>query len=324
MATNVKFKSTVFSTLFSNPDVLRELYCALKGVTLPADIPVTVNTLENVLFMDMMNDVSFEIGGKLVVLIEHQSTINPNMAFRLLLYIARVYEKITGDKNIYASRLIPIPRPEFFVPYNGAAPYPDEKTIKLSDAFMNLPPFDLLKEESPVLELAVKVLNINAGKNEAVAQRCATLAEYSAFVAKVRELETELGDRETAIVQAVRYCRDHEILKEFLKKNAAEVLNMLMTEWNMDDALDFRYAEGIQEGIEKGIQEGMEKGMMEGIEKGIQEGLEKGIQEGMEKGIEREREEIARNALAQGVPLETILAITGLDEETIKNIQAKL
>jgi hypothetical protein len=54
--------------------------------------------LEGVLFKARMNDISFEIGDKLVVLIEHQSTINPNMPLRLLLYIGRVYEKILGDE----------------------------------------------------------------------------------------------------------------------------------------------------------------------------------------------------------------------------------
>jgi hypothetical protein len=88
VSVNSKYKDSVFSLLFSDPDVLRELYCALENVTLSPDVQVTVNTLENVLFMGVINDVSFEIGGKLIVLVEHQSTINPNMALRLLLYIA--------------------------------------------------------------------------------------------------------------------------------------------------------------------------------------------------------------------------------------------
>jgi hypothetical protein len=93
--------------------VLRAIYCALEGVSLPEDVPVTINTLEDVLFKDRMNDISFEIGGKLVILIEHQSTVNPNMALRLLMYVARVYEKIVEGKSIFTSKKIPIPRPEF-------------------------------------------------------------------------------------------------------------------------------------------------------------------------------------------------------------------
>ena len=105
--------------LFSEPGLLRELYCALENVTLPADVPVTINTLRDVLFMEKINDISFEIGGKLVILIEHQSTINPNMALRLLMYIARVYEKIIKDRDICSVRVVKVPRPEFFVLYNG-------------------------------------------------------------------------------------------------------------------------------------------------------------------------------------------------------------
>ncbi len=38
MDTNVKYKSSLFSFLFSDPDLLRELYCALDNVTLPAKV----------------------------------------------------------------------------------------------------------------------------------------------------------------------------------------------------------------------------------------------------------------------------------------------
>jgi hypothetical protein len=88
MSANRQYKDSVFSFLFSDPDTLRELYGALEGVTLPPDLPITINTLEGVLFRDRLNDISFIAGDTLVVLIEHQSTINPNMALRLLMYIA--------------------------------------------------------------------------------------------------------------------------------------------------------------------------------------------------------------------------------------------
>ena len=249
MGANTKYKDSVFSFLFSDPDLLRELYCALEGVTLPPDVPVRINTLRDVLFLDRINDISFEIGGKLVVLIEHQSTINPNMALRLLMYIARVYEKIIGEKNIYASRLIRIARPEFFVLYNGIAPFPDEQILKLSDAFEKTGSLGLPEKERVALELVVKVININRGKNEILVQKCKTLAGYSAFVAKVREYEKEREDKSEAMELAVRYCRDNDILKEFFEKNGTEVMNMLITEWNMDDALAVRFEEGREEGM---------------------------------------------------------------------------
>ena len=257
---------------------------SLTGLfSLPADVSVTINTLQDVLFLDRINDISFEIGGKLVVLIEHQSTINPNMALRLLLYIARVYEKIIGDKNIYESKLVTIPRPEFFVLYNGLSPFPDEKIVKLSDSFENTGSLGLSEKLPLALELAVKVVNINCGKNEVLAQKCKTLAGYSMFVAKVREFEKECGDKTESVKRAVKYCRDNNILRDFFEQNGSEVMNMLMTEWNWDDALAVRFEEGREEG----------------------------------------REEIARNALAEGLSPEVICAITGLDTETIMTLQAR-
>ena len=258
MKANTKFKNSVFTYLFSDPDVLRELYCALNGTTLPDDIPVVINTLEDVLFMDKINDISFEIGGKLVVLLEHQSTINPNVTLRLLLYIARVYEKIVEDMNIYSSVKLSIPLPEFYVLYNGIAPYPDEDTLKLSDLFKSIEPLGLLKRTHPVLELEVKVLNINEGKNKVIAQRCTILAQYSAFIAKEREYEKAGFSRKEAMKKAVYHCRKHDILKEFLEKNAKEVMNMLMTEWNWDDALAVRFDEGRYEGRTEGYKEVLE------------------------------------------------------------------
>ena len=255
MSTNKQFKASVFSFLFSKPDILRELYCALEGVSLPTDVPITINTLNIALFMNKINDISFEIGGKLVVLIEHQSTINPNMALRLLMYIARVYEKLIDDKKIYSSKQIKIPRPEFFVLYNGIDPYPDESISKLSYAFESTESLGL-PEKKNQLELVVRVININKGRNKAIAKRCRILSEYSAFIDKVREYEKEGMGREEAVKKAVIYCRNHDILKEFLKKNATEILNMLTTEWNWDDALAVRYEEGLEDGLEKGRKDG--------------------------------------------------------------------
>ena len=293
MNANTKYKDSVFSFLFSVPDLLRELYCALEGVTLPANIPVIINTLRDVLFMDRINDISFEIGRKLVILIEHQSTINPNIALRLLMYIARVYEKIIEDKNIYTSQLIRLPKPEFFVLYNGVSPYPDKEVLRLSDVFEQAVALGIPEKEIPSLELVVKVININHGRNEEIVQRCKTLNEYSAFIGKVREYEKEGHGKEEAMKKAVIYCREHDILKEFLETNATEVINMLMTEWNLEDAQQVWY----------------------------EDGLVKGREEGREEGRVNEQKEIARNALAEGASIEFVRKITGLDMETLLNLK---
>jgi len=272
MAANTKYKNSVFTLLFGDEDLLRKLYCALEGVTLPPDTPVKINTLSDALFMERINDISFEIGGKLVVLIEHQSTINPNIPLRMLMYIARVYEKtIGGDRGIYASRRMSVPSVEFIVVYNGTAPFPDEKTLRLSELFEGRESLGLPAREAPALELAVRVVNINHGRNAEIVCGCRELGWYSAFIAKVREFESGLGDLTEAIRRAVVYCCDRDILREFLEKHGTEVLNMLTREWKLEDALAVRYEEGLEEGREKGLEKGLEKG-----ERNIVEMLESG------------------------------------------------
>jgi hypothetical protein len=102
----VRYKDSVFSLLFSDPDAIKDLYGALESVELDPSIPIKINTLEGALFMERINDVPFEIGGKVVVLVERQSAINPNMAVRALLYITRVYEKIIDGKALYRAKRI--------------------------------------------------------------------------------------------------------------------------------------------------------------------------------------------------------------------------
>jgi len=233
--------------------------------------------------MDFYNDISFEIGGKLVVLIEHQSTINPNMALRLLFYIARVLEKMINSRTQYSRKRLSIPWPEFFVLYNGVAPYPDQSVLRLSDLFEKPQDLGLPKKAHPLLELEVKVININKGRNEAIVNRCKKLAEYSEFIAKTRTFLGELGNKEDAIKKAVKYCQKHDILNEFLEIHGSEILNMI-TEWNTEDAIAYAHEEALQEGRE-------------------------------ERNIE-----IARNALAEGLPIEVIQKITGLDLEAIKQL----
>ena len=278
MQVNKHYKDSVFSSLFSNPDALRELYSAIEGVPLPPDISIDINTLSDILYMNQINDISFTIDNRLVVLIEHQSTINSNMPLRLLMYITHVYEKIIDRNRLYHSKIEKIPSPEFIVLYNGKEPYPNHNVLRLSDAFRNIE--GLRESKAASLELVVQVYNINYGHNQELLKKSETLDGYSFFVEKVREYEKELPFEE-AMKRAIKYCIEHNILKRFLERNSSEVFNMLLTEWNMDDAkIAWR-----------------------------------------EEAREETQEEIARNALAEGASVEFVQKITGLDMETILELK---
>jgi flagellar biosynthesis/type III secretory pathway protein FliH len=155
---------------------------------------------------------------------------------------------------------------------------------------------------APELELTVKVFNINEGRNAEMLKKSETLHGYAAFVGKVRGFVAETGSLVKAMPKAIDWCIRHGILSDFLETNGSEVRNMLLTEWNWDDALRVREQDGVKRGIQQGIQQG--------IRQGIQNGLKSG------------REEVARNALAKGLPLTVISDITGLDTQAIMQLAA--
>jgi len=250
---NIKHKDSVFSKLFSSPEILRELYSAIEGIDVPKDAIVDINTLSEALFMKQINDLSFTIDDRIVVLIEHQSTINENIPLRVLMYIARVYEKIIENRNIYHKKLIKIPTPEFIVLYNGKDECPDHYTLKLSDAFKDITGLKLTDGEGFPLELIVQVYNINQGRNPQMLKRSENLNGYSFFIAKVNEYKEYLT-LEESVRNAVKYCIEQGILKDFLKEHGAEVVNMLFDDISVEEIAEIRAEEAREEGIEIGVE----------------------------------------------------------------------
>ncbi|MDR2728941.1 MAG: Rpn family recombination-promoting nuclease/putative transposase [Chitinispirillales bacterium] len=266
--TNKKYKNTVFTALFNNEDKARELYNALASTNYGPDTNVEITTLEDVLFMEQMNDISFVIDDRIVVLIEHQSTINKNMPLRMLLYIARVYEKICESKNLYRKNMIKIPRPEFFVLYNGSKDnVPDKQILKLSQMFK-----DYDKNIPIELEISVDVYNINRGHNPELAKRSVTLNGYEIFIDLVRVYEKETLKLDDAVKHAINECIKRNILKEYLERNGSEVRNMLLQEWNWEEALAVNKEEAYEEGREQGKAENKRETL-----KTVEEMLKKGV-----------------------------------------------
>ena len=250
MGANREFKNSVFTALFDDAGELISLYNALSGGGFPSDTPVMMATLEDVLYNDRYNDIAFVLDDKIVVLVEHQSTVSENMPLRLLIYIARVYEKLIDSDAVYRSRLMKIPKPDFIVLYNGTDPFPDERTLRLSDAYtaMGGSPPGL----GGSLDLEVRVVNINEGRNGAIVGKCETLHGYVLFVGKVRANRKAGMDLSRAVTKAAKDCINERILADFLRTHSSEVINMLTTEWNAERAQMIAREEALEEGIEIG------------------------------------------------------------------------
>ena len=181
---NKKYKDTVFRMLFSDRENLLSLYNAINGTTYENPEALEIVTLENAIYMGMKNDLAFIVDTNLF-LYEHQSTYNPNMPLRDLLYISSEYQKLVDHRSLYPSILQKIPAPNFIVFYNGTRKKEDRWENLLSEAFEHL-------EGKPNLELRVVTLNINEDHNRELMEQCKILREEEEEK-KLREAEYEAG-----------------------------------------------------------------------------------------------------------------------------------
>lgn len=212
---NRKYKDSIFVDLFSEDKNAKanflSLYNALHGTTLDMTVDLRPLRLEQVMYMNFCNDVSCLIDNKIIVLAEHQSTVNENMPICFLEYVARLYGQIQEPRDRYLRKLKKIPAPEFFVFYNGKENFPAPKTLKLSDAFMS-------EKAKPSLELIVQIININSSKKNKIVENRKPLTEYGLFVEIVRK-HTQL-DSENGFKNVIKEYMHNDILKEYLQRKS--------------------------------------------------------------------------------------------------------
>lgn len=237
------YKDRLFRMVFQEKKELLSLYNAVNGTAYDNPEELIINTLDNAIYMNMKNDVSFIISSWLS-LYEHQSTYNPNIPLRDLGYVADLYSVLTNDRNMYGRTLVKIPVPQFVVFYNGIEEQPERQIMKLSDAFE-------IPEENPNLELKVLALNINSGYNEELLDKCKTLKEYMQYVDRVRTFAKEMK-LEKAVEQAINECINNDILAEFLRNYKAEAMSVSIYEYDEEKHMQQVYAEGEQNGEQKG------------------------------------------------------------------------
>ena len=248
------FKDHMIRKLLKDPVVALEVYNAINGTDYDNPDDLQITTLENAVYIGMKNDVSFIIDGRLA-LYEHQSTYNPNMPLRDLFYIACIFSALVYDKNIYSSKKIHLPSPQFVVFYNGMEDLPERTVMRLSDAYEHVD-----DPEDIALDLKVQVININYGKNASLMEKSPTLAQYAIFVDAVRKYEKDYEHME-AVELAISECIEQGVLVDFLRKNKAEVLRMCLFEYDQEKHLKDTYEEGVEDGIEIGKAQGEKRGM---------------------------------------------------------------
>ena len=239
---NRSYKDRLFKIIFEDKKELLSLYNALTGKNYQNPDELEINTIDDVIYMHLKNDMSF-ILDDWQNLFEQQSTFNPNQPLRGFFHFADLYKVKYFGKKIYSTRLLKIPTPQYIVFYNGTANMPDRKELRLSDAFQQ-------PTAQPDIEVVAHMLNINYGHNKELMERCQKLKEYAQFIDIIRHYlrENEQWTNEQAISKAIDDCIQNNILRDILQKERLRVMASILSEFD-----EVGYKEMIQdEAIEDG------------------------------------------------------------------------
>jgi len=297
MAENREVKSDVFSMLMEDKRNALEVYNALNGSDYTDPELIEMVTLEKGISLTIRNDAAFILDTSINIY-EHQSTYNPNMPLRALLYLAATLRTMLKNRDLFSSR-ITIPTPHFAVFYNGARNRPAKEVMLLSDLFSN-------EEDSPELELKCTVYNINPDKESGILNKCSVLSEYTQFIEKVRYFESV--DDDAPISSAINWCIEHHILEEFLRTKGPEVIKVMTLDMTFEHRMEVARREALEEGYSKGQDAGYSKGREDGYSNGKAE----------------ERSASIRNMLESGKSPEQISEFCGYPIQEVLDVKANM
>lgn len=241
---NREYKSSLFVDLFSDAKRGLSIYNALMGTDYTNPEELKIVTLKDAIFMHRKNDVALLLEMRLLML-EHQSSINPNMPLRGLQYYARSMDGYLekNQLNIYGSKLLKIPAPFYFVLYNGREDTLDRESLKLSDLF---------EYRTEGYEWTSTFININSNHNRELMEKCPELKGYSQLVEYIRENVDKGMEREESVDAAVERCIKDGYLVDYLRQHIGEARGMLLSGFNEEIYEKGLREEGREEGIELG------------------------------------------------------------------------
>lgn len=245
---NREYKDRLFKLIFQEKKDLLELYNAINDTDYDNPEEIEVNTMEDVVYMGMKNDISF-LMKDVLNLYEHQSTFSPNLPLRGLFYFANLFRKIVGKGgDVYSSKRLELPFPQFVVFYNGTREEPERQVLHLHDSFSAGSGC-----EKSALDCHAIVLNINLGNNAAIMDRCQKLKEYAIFISCIKRCINQKIPIIEAVETAVSECIEKGILADILRDNREEVTSMLLTEYDEQAHIESERRIAIEEGKIEGI-----------------------------------------------------------------------
>jgi predicted transposase YdaD len=258
-------KNALIIELLSDPKRAEEALVATTGADIPADAEMLF--LGKTLRSDKEYDISFFLKWFLVVLFEHQSTWNPNMAIRLLGYIDLAISDYLSKKSdlskVYLSAPLNLPNVVTIIFYDGTRRLKEEeKVIKLRFEPMPNGPisFSPLGVKS-VLSIEVPVVDLLAPSSAKILDASPTLRGYAELSKELRIQRKKEKDLAVAITRAFDICiKNNSPISDFLIAKRKELESIVFYEISEKEREDALRLEGKKEGKKEGIKRGKKEG----------------------------------------------------------------
>ena len=292
---NTEYKSDTFSMLLEEPKNALEVYNALNGSNYTDAGIVEMKTLDRGISLSVRNDAAFIVDTDLNMY-EHQSSYNPNMPLRHLIYFTKTIEQLVENRDLFSRKKITVPTPHFVVFYNGIEKRPETEIMRFSDSFEKA-------VDNPEIELLCTVYNINPGNNNKILSKCPALYGYMIFVEKIRSKIKEGISLKDAINMSIDECINEGYIADFLQKRRDEVTKISMIDMTFETREKLIRKEEYEDGRAEGIVEGIAEGRLESIALLLQNG---GSEDDARRLLKATDEEIIKakegNASAVAVP----------------------
>ena len=258
---NREYRSDLFSMLLNEKEYALDVYNAVNNSEYDNPDDIEIITLEHGVSLSIRNDASFVLDMS-ANYYEHQSTYNPNMPLRNLIYfvedIRRKVEK--EDRNLFGKAKIKIPTPHFVVFYNGEEKRPEVEIQKLSTSFCK-------ETDEPELEVICKVYNITPGNNRELLKKTEVLRSYAYIVENVKDKIKTMSLKD-AIHTTIDECISKGILSDFLSKNRRKVEKVMNLDFTFERQLELTRKEERELGRTEGREEGRIESVLSLLRKG--------------------------------------------------------
>ena len=248
-----KYKDSIFSTVFSTPEAIGDLYRSLNPSVNFEDSDIKVVTLDNSLVNDYYNDLGFMVGNRLIILVEEQSTFCPNMPLRILIYLAHEYEQLIASENlpIYGTKIVEIPAPEFYVISTVKT---DTDELRISSAF---------RTPSNQLELKIPIIT------EDQFREIFSLQTYLNFVHSVehnyRSTDSNTHkNKELEIPRNYNNLKEDTIAADVIRKRSDSMISLFEQKFDIENVIQQRAEEIAEEITEEAREEAKLEGRLEG------------------------------------------------------------